>query len=70
MSIRSFLLEAMVYVGDSIKANGMISLDSAISKSLKINQYPVINLTAMGYLKQGVFIRAYRLFGPSVQVRS
>ena len=64
MSIRSFLLEAMVYVGDSVKANGMISLGSAISQSLEIN------LTAMGYLKQGVFIRAYRLFGPSVQVRS
>lgn len=64
MSIRSFLLEAMVYVGDSIKADRWISLGSAISQSLEIN------LTAMGYLKQGVFIRAYRLFGPSVQVRS
>ena len=70
MSRNIFLEEAMVWISNIMTSCGMISLGQRVSKSLAISQSPMINLTAKGYSKQGDFIRATRLCGPSVQVRS
>lgn len=75
MSIRSILLEAMVWISEAVQAEPRISKDAeiilsrAMMNDLAIRLVPAINLTARGYSKAVVFSYADRITQPSVQVR-